>query len=146
MAVFTLMALMATWLDAWRSLKDVRLAFADLALPFGIGGLYYLAAVIILPKDVESWETLDTYYDERKRYVAGLLLGAEVLLTATFADIAVSQARTDLVRFWTWFVPYNLAIHGSLLALVFTRGRRLDIALWSGLILLFLIPYWNGRP
>jgi hypothetical protein len=145
MAVFTLMALMATWLDAWRSLREVRLAFSDLALPFGIGGLYYLAAVVIFPKDVEAWETLDAYYDERKRYVAALLLGAETLLTATFIDIAVEGYRTNPANFWSWFVPYNLAIHGGLLALVFTRRRWLDVALWSGLILLFLIPYWNGR-
>jgi hypothetical protein len=145
MAVFTLMALVATWLDAWRSLREVRLAFSDLALPLGIGAIYYLAAVIVFPKDVEAWETLDAYYDERKRYVAGLLLAAEVLLTATFLELAYARTLKEPMWLWTWFLPYNLAIHGALLALVFNKRRWLDVALWIGLILLFLIPYWHGR-
>lgn len=145
LAAFVILVVIATWLDAWRSLKGVRLALADLALPFGIGALYYLAAVTVFPKDIERWETLDDYFAERKRYVAGLLLAAEVLVTATFGEVLSGAFRTDPVRFWTWLVPYNIAIHGSLLALMFVKDRRWNIALLVGLLLLFLIPYWNGR-
>ena len=145
LATFTLLAVVATWLDAWRSLRDVRLAMGDLALPFGIGALYYLAAVSVFPKDVEAWASLDDYFAERKRYVVLMLLAAEILLTATFADSIRETFVTDPARFWSWTAPYNVAIHGALLALVFSRRRMLNLALLGALILLFLIPYWNGR-
>jgi hypothetical protein len=143
LAAFVMLVVIATWLDAWKTLRDVRLALSDLALPFGIGALYYLAAVTVFPKDVERWESLDDYFAERKRYVAGLLLAAEVLLSATFGDVFSDVFRTNPVRFWTWLVPYNIAIHAALLALIFVKGRRWNIAVLAGLILLFLIPYWN---
>ena len=40
-------------------------------------------------------------------------------------------------------LPYNLAIVGSYIALLFVKPRRANIVLLSALLLLFTIPYWD---
>ncbi len=145
LAAFVLLAVVATWIDAWRSLRDVELSMGHLALPFLIGALYYLAAVSVFPKDPDAWATLDDYFAERKRYVAMILLAAEVMVTVTSVPLLAGELQKDPARFWGWLVPYNVVIKGFLIGLILSQGRRLNLVLLGGLILLFLIPYWEGR-
>lgn len=144
LATFILLAISATWLDAWRSLRDVQLNFEGLALPMVIAICYYLAASIVFPKDTDEWASLDDYYADRKVFVVALLLAAETALTATFVGIVVGNFQQgDLPAVWQW-LWYNALIFGSMIALLFVRRRWINLALLVGLLLLFLIPYWFG--
>lgn len=145
LATFILLAISATWLDAWNSLRGVALSFQGLALPMIIAVCYYLAAATVFPKNTEDWASLDDYYAERKVFVVAMLLAAETALTATFVNMTVAAfQRGDMAGVWTWLC-YNALIFGSMIALLFIRGRRVNLALLTGLLLLFLIPYWTGR-
>ena len=72
-----------------------------------------------------------------------MLLAAELLVTYSYAGVLIDWFVHKPAVFWLWEVPYNSAIKGSFVALLFVRGRRANIALLAALILLFMIPYWD---
>ena len=41
-------------------------------------------------------------------------------------------------------LPYNLAIDGAMIALLFARSGRANVAMLAVLILLITIPYWDA--
>lgn len=144
MALGLLVVMMLTWLDAWTSLRRVELNMGSLAAPVAVAICYYLAAVIVFPKAIEEWESLDTYYEERKRYVVGLMIIAELLITfVIFRDYWAEQLRDNPDRFWQRSVPINIAILFSFAILFIVRRRAINIAAWIALILLFTVPYWT---
>ena len=55
MALGLLVVMLLTWLDAWTSLNRVELNMGSLAGPVAVAVCYYLAAVIVFPKDIEEW-------------------------------------------------------------------------------------------
>lgn len=107
LAFFILLLISATWIDAWTSLRTVSLDFAGLWAPILIAILYYLSAVVTFPKSPADWPSLDDYFALRKQSVALLLLAAEFLVNYTYLP---GIYRSDPHKFWTWSVPYNIAI------------------------------------
>lgn len=144
LTTFLMVAICATWVDAWTSLREVKITLGSLAAPLGIAGCYYLAAVILFPRDLEDWASLDAYYTERKRYAAILILVAELLVTITFWDTFTDAFSEEPNQFWRWLLPYNLIIKGLMIALILVRGRRANIGVLLALIAVFLLPYWAG--
>jgi hypothetical protein len=146
MALGLLVVMMLTWLDAWTSLNRVELNMGSLAGPVAVAVCYYLAAVIVFPKAIEEWESLDTYYAERKRYAVGLMIVAELVITfVIFRDYWAEQLRDNPDRFWQRSVPINGAILLTFAILFLARRRAVNIAAWIALILLFTVPYWNSQ-
>jgi hypothetical protein len=138
---FLLLVIAATWIDAWNSLQTVSLTFAGLARPFLVAVCYYLCAVILFPKDLNDWPSLDVYFAERKAAFFGLILIAEFALTSVYLE-SPGYFSDRPGYFWTWWLPYNITLHGLMAALIVVRNRRAVLIMLGGLILLFLIPYW----
>ena len=69
LALFVLLVMCATWIDAWDSLRSTTLDFAGLWAPLLIAILYYLAAGVTFPKNPAEWPSLDDYFMKRKRSV-----------------------------------------------------------------------------
>ena len=65
LALFLLLVIVATWIDAWESLRDVTLDIAHLWAPALVAILYYLAAAIIFPEHPAEWPALDVYFAVR---------------------------------------------------------------------------------
>ncbi len=143
LALFLLLVICATWIDAWDSLRSVSLNFEGLWAPILIAILYYLAAVVTFPKNPAEWTSLDDYFAKRKSFVASLMLAAEFIVNYTFRSIFIGSYQHDPEKFWHWDVPYNIAIKLAFVALIFVKGRRANIAVLIALILLFLVPYWH---
>jgi hypothetical protein len=144
MALGLLVVMMLTWLDAWTSLQRVELNMGSLVGPVAVAVCYYLAAVVVFPKAIEEWESLDAYYAERKRYAVGLMIIAEVLITfVIFRDYWAGQLRDNPERFWQRSVPINAAILLTFAILFLARRRAINMGAWIALILLFTVPYWN---
>src|SRR6202000_264827 len=55
LAVFLLIVIIATWIDAWESLRGVSLDIAGLWAPVLIAILYYLASTIVFPEHPAQW-------------------------------------------------------------------------------------------
>ena len=143
LGVLVFILICATWIDAWNVLQSITLDFAGLWAPILIGTFYFLAASVVFPSDPADFERLGNYYASRKRFVVGMLLAAEVLVTSTFLDSFSALLRDRPAEFWLWILPYNLSVKGCMLGLFFVRSRRANIVLLALLILLFLIPYWE---
>jgi hypothetical protein len=142
LALLTFIVICATWIDAWNTLTKITLDFEALWAPILLATFYYLASAVVFPSDPADFDQLATYFAERKRFVVGLLLAAEVLVTFTFRDIVIEELHSRPAIFWLWFMPYNLSIKATYIALFLVRGRRANIALMVALIVLFMVPYW----
>ena len=143
LALFTFVAICATWIDAWGSLQTVTLDFSGLWAPILLATAYYLAASVVFPSDPADYDRLDAYFAERKRFVIAMLLVAELLVSFTFRNVFVDAATHRPAEFWLWLLPYNLAIVATLIALWLVGDRRWNIGLLVLQILLFLVPYWE---
>jgi cellulose synthase/poly-beta-1,6-N-acetylglucosamine synthase-like glycosyltransferase len=143
LAVFILVDICSTWIDSWLTLKHVTVDFAGLWAPVLLAICFYLAASVVFPHDEADHERLADYYRERKRFVVGLLLAAEMLIHVTYLHVFEQRIAHQPELFWLWTVPYNLAIEASMVAIMFLRSRRANIVLLIVLLLLIMIPYWD---
>ena len=142
-ALLTLIIIVATWVDGWVALRSVTVDLAGLWAPVVMAICYYLAAAVIFPHQEADRERLASYYHERRRFIVGMLLVGALLEQLIWRPIfTVLLARQPAV-FWWWDVPYNMAIDGAMIALLFTRSRVANIVLLGVLIMLITIPYWE---
>ena len=143
-AALTLVMLISSWVDGWITLKSVTIDFAGLWAPVLMAILYFVAAAVIFPHDEADHERLADYYQERRPFIIALLLAIGLLTHFIYRGFFWEQYRHDPAVFWLWLVPYNMVIDGATVALLFIRSRRWNIILLSALILLIMIPYWDG--
>lgn len=143
LALFVLLLVCATWIDAWASLRNVTLDFSGLWAPLVIAILYYLAATIVFPHDPAKYASLDDYFAARKRTVGALLLANEFVVNYSYLPVLRNVYEHDNAEFWQWTLPYNIAIKLAFAAFIFVRGKHANIAMLLAMILLFLLPYWR---
>jgi hypothetical protein len=141
LALFTLLLICATWIDAWLSLKDVQLDFAGLWAPITIAILYFLSATIVFPRNPAEWTTLDDYYAEKKRFVLGLMLAAEFVVNYSFRSVFIANWQHNPAMFWKEMV-YNTLIKLVLVFAIFAKGKRWNVAALVALIAIFVGIYW----
>jgi len=143
LALFILVDICSTWVDGWVSLQSITVDFAGLWAPVSLAICFYLAAAVVFPRDQADHERLADYYRERKRFIVLMLLAAEMLIHVTYLGVFKDRLAHTPAVFWLWTIPYNVAIEASMIALLFVRSRRANIALLVTLILLLTIPYWD---
>lgn len=143
LSFFIFIDICTTWMDSWLSLKHITVDFAGLWAPVLIAICLYLAAAVVFPHDEADHERLADYYRERKRFIVGLLLAVEMLIHVTYLPIFEDRIAHHLAMFWLWTVPFNLAIEGSMVALLFVRSKRANVVLLAVLLLLLMVPYWD---
>ncbi|HET6232695.1 MAG TPA: hypothetical protein VFE05_21650, partial [Longimicrobiaceae bacterium] len=146
LALFTFIAICATWIDAWDALRDVTLDFAGLWAPILIATCYYLAATVVFPRDAQGLADLATYYSQRKGFVLAMLLVSDVLVTVTYVPVLMEQLHARPAVVWLYYLPYSALTKITMGVLYFVDGRRANIAILVALIIQFLVPYWDhGR-
>jgi hypothetical protein len=128
LALFVMVDVAGYWLFSWsiRELLHVRWRIVFVGLTVAL--IYYLSASMIFPRSEGEWKNLDDHYWARKRLVIGGILLVE---GATMAW-QLTRAVPALDDYWFWF--YQLPYYIPMGALLFTRSRRVDIALFLILI------------
>ena len=144
MATLILVCILTEWVDAWRTMKSVTVDLRGLGVPIFLAISYYLAASVVFPHREADHERLADYYQDRRPFVAGALVGAELFDNIAYLHRYIDTFQHRPAVFWLWTLPYNLAIDASLIALVFVGSRRANILLLTSLILLLIIPYWDA--
>jgi hypothetical protein len=140
LALFVMVDVAGYWLFAWsvRDLLHVRWRTVFVALTVAL--IYYLSASMIFPRSEGEWKTLDEHYWARKRLVIGGVLLVE---SATMAW-QLTRAVPALDDYWYWI--YQLPYFIPMAALLFTRSRRVDVALFMILIGMVLFSDFDLGP
>jgi hypothetical protein len=144
-AFLTFLLICATWIDAWSLRASFKLDFRSLWAPIGAATAYYLAAVVVLPRENSEWDDMDAYFAKRKSFIIGALIAAELFVTAIQLPDLVEQLHTEPMLFWLFSMPLTTAIFGVFTVMFFARSRRANIAAITTQIVIFSIPYWSYR-
>ena len=139
-----LVEMLANYVDAWSMFREVGVSLAEFAVPTFIGLLYYVAAVIIVPRRLSEWVSLDDYFDKRRKWIVGTLLLANATVSAAIMPSWFPRFSED----GAWVGVYVLQV-GSLLGaytfLLLTRSRRLSVVAILFLMLWYLVFYGPFR-
>lgn len=140
LASFVMIDVAGYWLFAWslRNLLHVRWRIVFIGLCVSM--IYYFSASMIFPRSEGDWKTLDDHYWARKRLVIGGILLVEGATMAWQWTRAV-PAFNDY-WFWIYQLPYFI----PMALLLFTRSRRVDIALFVILIGMQLFSDFDLGP
>lgn len=145
MAVLVLLCILTEWVDAWNTLQSVTVDLAGLAAPTLLSISYYLAAAVVFPHREADHERLADYYQDRRQFIAGMLIAAAVFDNLIYVHRYIDNLHHRPAIFWLWALPYNSAIMGSLVALFFATAKRANVLLLTISILLLAVPYWENR-
>ena len=77
-----LLEMLANFIDAWVKFQDIDIALAPLIVPTVIGLVYFVIAVIVIPRDPTEWDSLNEYMALRRRWIVGLLILANILIAS----------------------------------------------------------------
>jgi len=128
LASFVLIDVAGYWLFAW-SLRDMlHVRWRTVFIGLCVAMIYYFAASMIFPRSEGQWKNLDEHYWARKR----LVIGGVLLVEGATMAWQLTRAVPALNDYWFWF--YQLPYFVPMAALLFTRSRRADIALFAIMI------------
>jgi hypothetical protein len=144
LALFTFVAITATWIDAFVALRSVDLDVVSLWAPILTSTAYYVAAVVVFPGRAADFEHLDDYYVQHKRLVIGLLLAAELLVNYTFLPVILDGYRHHRASSFFYYLPWHIVQKCSYVGALLATSRRWNIFWLVLLIFLMLLDYWNN--
>lgn len=142
-----LVEMLATYVDAWRSFQGLGVSLADFALPTLIGLLYFVAAVIIIPRRLSDWGSLDDYFDKRRKWIVGTLLLANMMATISVFPDWLGRLSQSVVWIGIFVVQIG-SLLGAYTLLLLTRSRRRSVAAILFLMFWYFLFYgpFDLRP
>ena len=143
LALLTFVVICSTWIEAWWMRETFELGFASMLPPIGAATAYYLAAVVVLPKEQSDYDNMEGYFAHRKNFVAGMLIVAEVFVLVMFLPVAAEQLRATPAQFWLLFVPITVGIFGAYVFLLLARSRWGVISAIVLQLVIFIMSYWS---
>jgi hypothetical protein len=133
LAAFLFLDITSFWLFAWAVRESITIGWASVYLGLVIALTYYFAAGLVFPRDISEWTDLDAYYWRHKRLVIGGLLIPNVI--AFVQGFAVRRPDFADIDFW---IPGVLTYWPPVVVLLFSKSRRLDLAMLAVLIIGYL--------
>ncbi|HSU18207.1 MAG TPA: hypothetical protein VLI45_00560 [Acidobacteriaceae bacterium] len=121
------------WTVAW-SLRDrFQPTFFSLLCGLAVTGTYYFISRMVVPRNTAEWPDFDDYYWGHKRWI----LSGQIFCDAAAYAAQMALHENPLVG----ILDKVLAALGfvGLFAALLVKGRRLNIAMLVGLILLYLV-------
>jgi hypothetical protein len=123
LGLFVILDLTSFWAIGWELRNMSRPAFLYLVCGVLLAGIYYLAARLVFPRNLEEWPDFDVYYCRHKQWVFGGILFCNIV-----AVIAMVSAGTPFVR-----SPLGLANDAiyfiSLVGLLAIKNKRVNVLL-----------------
>jgi len=134
LALFVLLDVTGFWSIAWDARDAIPASYGVLTIGLAITGLYYFAASLIFPSNLDADLDLDHWYFDHKSTVFAILLACQLLAHGSkFALVGVAGYQWPLSA-WILFAAFVAA----LVAAIFARGFRWNITLLVVLIALYL--------
>ena len=139
LAFFVLMDLASFWVQAWRIRQYVVISYASIFIGLAVALAYYISAALIFPRQSAEWPDLDEHYTAHKRQVLAGVLFADSVVTALSVMLRPEVVLSDLLT------PDYSLFYVPVIALLFTRWKRVDAALLTTLILYYIVGAASGR-
>lgn len=133
-----LLELISNFVYAWEKFDNIPVTLPGLILPTLIGVAYFLAATIATPANPSEWKSLDDYFDQRQRWIVGLLLLANVLIEVIALQNPERTIGAGEQQNYLRLVFTLAWMFGSYLLLMFSRFRWLQIAAVISLMAFYL--------
>jgi hypothetical protein len=136
---------MATFMDAWLKLQDIALNFRGLAIPTLIGICFFVLGIIVVPRDLQEWDSLDDYFRATRKWSLGLLLAVNLLIIGY--EFPLIQKLAVAGKEWNvaWYVFINAGLLAMLATALFARPRWVIATALTG-ISLFFVYFYSGLP
>lgn len=125
--------LVSFWTGAWRERDALRVALEPMLFATLIAGIYYVASRLVFPEDQDAWPVLDAWFMDQKGLVVGAVLGCNLLALAGVYVLHGSAALS------TGRFAGNAIVAVVTLLLIFTRNRRLSLALLLAMVALYWV-------
>ena len=140
LALFVLLDISSFWNVAWGAMQTLEVSYGLLVAGLAIAGLYYAAASLVTPDDLDAWPDFDAFYDAHKRYVAGGLAITN-LLAFEVVPALTTDRLADLVAGWVspGYLAATVAYFSLLLAIALVRDRRANIVFLALLIGFYIL-------
>lgn len=127
---------------AW---KNVEMSLRSMGMPALAGVLYYLAAILSVPREHDGWDDLETYFMARKHLIFGCQLAAYSVLVLGFE--VPSRFAQGIPIFSNVFYLIGNGMMMVLLAVpIVARRRSTIIASMIGMLVMLGIIYLNDKP
>ncbi len=123
LALLVLLDICSFWVIGWNNLQDIAITYATIYLGLAMTLVYFLSAALVFPNDASEWPSLDDYYDSHKRLVLGGVLFSNAL-GLIWRVMSVDAGEFDPVT-----TALLILFFGVLIALMFIRNRRINLAL-----------------
>jgi len=126
LGLFVTFDITSFWEIAWQMQKGMDMSrpyFLYLICGVLLAGIYYLAATLVVPRNLAEWPDFDEYYFRHKNLVFGGILFCNVVAAAVLAG-----AGTPFMRLPIGFAN-DLTYLILLVALMAVRNKRANIAL-----------------
>ena len=132
--------LVSFWTGAWREREALRVALDPLLFATLIAGIYFVAAHLVFPDDLDASPDLDVHFMAHKPLVVGAVIGCNLLVLAGSA-IVHGAARMTLGG------AVGLALLGTAsIGLILTRSKRLSLVLLIAMIASYwIVPQLTAR-
>jgi hypothetical protein len=124
LALLILLDISTFWVTGWTGLQNIEITYSTIYTGLVIALVYFLAAAMVFPRDASEWPSLDDYYDSHKRLVIG-----GILFSNTLGLLSRLVLGDRLAGFETTRIILLALFFGLLIALLFVRNRKLNIAL-----------------
>jgi hypothetical protein len=126
LGVWLILDVSAFWGIAWEVRDLMTLVWPSLLVGVVLASVYYLAAALVFPDDLERHSDLDAHYWATKRQVIGLVF---------FCDAAVLVLVQLLGRDPPiWVMALNAVYFTAMAAAFFARGRTANLVLLIALV------------
>lgn len=121
------------WTVAW-SLRDrFQPTFLSLLCGLAVTGTYYFISRMIVPRNIAEWPDFDVYYWGHKRWI----LGGQIFCDASAYAAQIALHENPFVGILDKVFASLLFV--GLFAVLLAKGKRLNVAMLVGLILLYLV-------
>lgn len=139
LGLVVILDLTSFWIVAFDMREQFQVEYLTLIAVLAIVGTYYLAASLIFPDDPEEWPDFDAHYDRQNRLVILGLLAANIgswIGQIALLPAATGMEETALTPDETVDAVAGLTILVLLIALIFVKGRRANVAILAALVAL----------
>ena len=140
LGLVVILDLTSFWIVAYGARDQLSVDYLTLIAVLAIVGTYYLAASLIFPDDPGEWPDFDAHYDRQKRFVIlGLLaanIGSNVSQVVLEAMVPTPDVESEIDLMIDGIAGLGILI--LLIALIFVKGRRANVAMLAMLVALLL--------